>query len=690
MSLRFLPLLLALWPALAGATTFQALGTDAAPWNKIFASVGIQPSSNSPEILVAGPKAAPAIAAEPDGRIIILEGISAPARQLGFAEKNTTVSVRQICDTHAPHMQVFWEQPADVREVQIPDGFEIFATEKWKHIPVLAGKRTAHGAILWLATSPGPSGFERYPYLLHALVDLGLSLPLESDSLWAFFDSSYRIRADVDYLARRWRQSGVAVLHVAAWHNVEPDPTQDAYLKSLIEACHRNAILVYAWLELPHVSEKFWADHPAWREKTAVGQDAQLDWRKLMNLQNPDCHREVARDISLLLQRFDWDGVNVAELYFESLEGASNPARFTPMNEDVRQSFKRAQGFDPKLLFDSSSSYAMDKNPDALRKFLDYRAGLASRMQADWLDVIDRLKTTKPYLDVVLTHIDDRFEPGIRDALGADVARSLPLIQARKSTLLVEDPATLWNLGPERYSKLAGKYRELTPDRSQIAVDINVVERYQDVYPTKKQTGVELLELVHEAATSFGRVALYFENSLEKQDLALLPAAANTATLTSAAGNQLAIDASEPTRVAWHGPASLDGNPWPLAGDGFVIAPPGKHTLAPGATRSPVAITDFNGDIRSATTTAGEVDLRYSSRSRAVALLGSPVSSIEIDGSPFWKAGPTASTSVLLPAGQHVAAFHAATPSQMQRSSSVRPAPENAPASRVPPSGSGF
>ena len=61
----------------------------------------------------------------------------------------------------------------------------------------------------------------------------------------------------------------------------------------MIEACHRHAILVYAWLELPHVSEKFWADHPAWREKTALGQDAQLDWRKLMNLENPECHRAV-------------------------------------------------------------------------------------------------------------------------------------------------------------------------------------------------------------------------------------------------------------------------------------------------------------------------------------------------------------------------------------------------------------
>lgn len=655
-------LLLALAGALAsnaGATTFQVAGTAAAPWEKIFASIGIEETlSASPSILVAGPQAQidPAVS---EHSILILEGVGGTARALGFAEKSDAPgsSIRRICDTHAPGMQIFWEQPITVPDIQIPAGFQVFATEKWKYLPVLAGKRTGRGAILWLATDPGPSGFERYPYLLHALVDLGLEVPLRATNLWAFFDSSYRIRADVDYLARRWRQSGVGILHVAAWHNIEPDPTQDTYLKNLVEACHRNSILVYAWLELPHVSEKFWADHPAWREKTAVGQDAQLDWRKLMNLQNPDCHREVARELTALLQRFDWDGVNVAELYFESLEGASNPARFTPMNDDVRQAFRHSAGFDPKLLFTAGSAYEAAKNPDALRKFLDFRADLASRMQADWLDVIDHLKASEPWLDVVLTHIDDRFEPGIRDELGADVARSLPLIQARRSTLLVEDPATLWNLGPERYAKLAEKYGELTPDRSQIAVDINVVERYQDVYPTKKQTGIELFELVHQAAASFARVALYFENSLEKQDLALLPAAASTARVTTKSVDELQIESSEPTRVAWQGPVEVDGKLWPVHNDRFVLAPAGRHTLAAATSSSSVTLSDFNGEIQSAVVSGTRLDLSYTARSRAIAQLGSPVSAIDIDGAPFWQSS-NSPPSVLLPSGQHVATFY--------------------------------
>ncbi len=510
--------------------------------------------------------------------------------------------------------------------------------------------------MLWLATAPGASGIERFPYLIQALADLGWTAPAQTTTLWAFFDSSYRIRADPDYLARRWRRAGIGVLHVAAWHNMEPDAAQDAYLEQLIEACHRNAISVYAWLELPHVSEKFWAEHASWREKTAVGQDAQLDWRKLMNLQNADCRQEIGKEINTLLGRFDWDGVNLAELYFESLEGAANPARFTPMNEDVRAEFKSANGFDPKLLFEAGSPYAASTHPEALRKFLDFRAELASRMQREWLQTVDQSRAAKPYLDVVLTHIDDRFEPGIRDELGADVARTLPLIEKRKCTLLVEDPATLWALGPERYARLADKYQQIAAERERLAVDINVVERYQDVYPTKKQTGVELLELVHQAAVSFGRVAVYFENSLEKQDLSLLPAAATSAQVREHGPDEMDVDAQALTRVAWQGPVEMDGKAWPVQDDSFVLAPSGKHRLSAAVEKPALTIRDFNGEIRSASASDKQVDVFYESRTRAIAVLSSKVARVEVDGEAYGAYAEGAG-AVLLPSGQHVVSF---------------------------------
>jgi hypothetical protein len=649
--------------ALAAIPSVHVNTAASAVWNKVFDSVNIPAAAaGASSIVVVGGDESTNVASLAADHIVVIEGTGAASKTAGIVPTPQPLSIRHILDAHARDIQIVWQQPVETVVTTIPADFTIFATEKWKNAPVLAGKRTDHGAILWVATNPGLSGIERYPYLLQALVDLGLELPTQTTSLWAFFDSSYRIRADVDYLAKRWRAAGVGVLHVAAWHTMEPDPTQDEYLRKLIEACHRNAILVYAWLELPHVSEKFWAQHPEWREKTALDQDAQLDWRKLMNLENPQCHRAVAAQLSNILQRFDWDGVNLAELYFESLEGASNPARFTPMNADVRSEFKAIGGFDPALLFDPSSSYAAAKNTAGLRKFLDFRAVLASRLQSDWLKEIRASRTdnsnAKPYLDIVLTHIDDRFDPAIRDELGADVARTLPVIEAQKSTLLVEDPANLWNLGADRYAKLAGKYRELTPNMQSVAVDINVVERYQDVYPTKKQTGIELFELVHEAARSFGHVAVYFENSIEKQDLALLPAAATAASITSAANGELDIKATDATRVRWKGPVSLDGRTWPVQSASFVLAPAGQHRLTPASSAASVTIADFNGAIGSAFVNGDTTTLSYSSASRAIAVLGSPASSIKLDGEPFWTADTQkGQSSFLLPSGQHVLTF---------------------------------
>lgn len=109
----------------------------------------------------------------------------------------------------------------------------------------MAGCRRGEGGVLWIAAPPGPNGgYERFPYIPQALTSLGLEAPFHSRRLWAFFDSSYRLRADPEYLAKPWRAGGVAALHVAAWHFWERDAQRDEYLRRLMEACHRNAILV--------------------------------------------------------------------------------------------------------------------------------------------------------------------------------------------------------------------------------------------------------------------------------------------------------------------------------------------------------------------------------------------------------------------------------------------------------------
>src|ERR1039457_2277232 len=369
---------------------FCVLSEDAGAWPEILSSIGLvrQPASMA-HVFVA--RAGTPASNEwnervEQGAILILEGESSLAEMFGFRRGAGFVKVGSLTDVHRPGLAIVWEKGLDLPVLELPGGAIVFARERWTGTPMMAGLRRGAGILLWLAVPPGERGYERFPYLLQALTDLGMERPFSSARLWAFFDSAYRSRVDLDYFAARWRASGVAALHVAAWHFWAPDLEQDAYLEKLIAACHREGILVYAWLELPHVGEKFWADHPEWREKTALLQDAQLDWRKLMNLTNRDCFRAVSAGVKQLAGRFDWDGVNLAELYFESLEGIGNPARFTPMNDDVRAQFRSKSGFDPIELFGARKDAASRK------AFLDFRSELAWKMQEDWLGEVEALR----------------------------------------------------------------------------------------------------------------------------------------------------------------------------------------------------------------------------------------------------------------------------------------------------------
>ncbi len=634
---------------------FSVLSDEPGSWPAILSSIGLrrEPATTA-RVFVARP-GAPA-SPEWSGRVergafLVLEGESSLAAWFGFERTQENARIASLSDVHRPELPIVWEKPLALPVYRMPAGARIFARDRWTGAPLLAGMRRGEGAVLWVAISPGERGHERFPYLLEALCDLGLDPPFRSSRLWAFFDSSYRLRADLDYFAPRWRKAGIAALHVAAWHFFEPSAEADQYLRRLIEACHREGILVYAWLELPHVSEKFWQDHPEWREKTGLLQDAHLDWRRLMNLADRDCFRAASAGVRDLLARFDWDGVNLAELYFESLQGTADASRFTPMNGTVRAEFQAQAGFDPVEIFGSRKD-----DEAARRRFLDYRADLARRMQEEWLGELEKVRRTRPGLDLVLTHVDDRFDTGMRDAIGADAGRLLPLLDSQRFTFLIEDPATVWHLGPQRYATIAERYRALTPRANRLAVDLNIVNRYQEVYPTKQQTGTELFQLVHEAASNFPRVALYFENSLLAPDLRLLPSAAAAVTRIEAMGARTVVDSPYGVGLPWKGPALLDGQPWPVYDAETVWVPAGSHVVEPGPAGSDAGIhlTFLNADMRAARfMDRATLEFAYESGPRAIAILDRPPVTVEIDGVPVQR--PLAgTTSLLLPAGQHV------------------------------------
>ena len=98
----------ALLPVLASATTFQVTGTDAAPWKRIFGSIGITPASrDAARIEVFSGAAHVDAAALAENHILVIEGAGVAAQELGITAKSERLraaDLRYTCTEDADHL----------------------------------------------------------------------------------------------------------------------------------------------------------------------------------------------------------------------------------------------------------------------------------------------------------------------------------------------------------------------------------------------------------------------------------------------------------------------------------------------------------------------------------------------------------------------------------------------------------
>ncbi|MGA2435124.1 MAG: hypothetical protein ABSG25_07540, partial [Bryobacteraceae bacterium] len=120
-------------------------------------------------------------------------------------------------------------------------------------------------------------------------------------------------------------------------------------------------------------------------------------------------------------------------------------------------------------------------------------------------------------------------------------------------------------------------------------------------------------------------------------------------------GDSLVVESPSGVGVRWQGPASVDGRPWPVQDGERVWLPPGKHVVAAAAAAPPARALDFTGDLESAASHPDNMELAYSSESRAFAKLDREPLSLTVDGSAapveFTSSGST--YMVRLPRGRH-------------------------------------
>ena len=464
---------------------------------------------------------------------------------------------------------------------------------------------------------------------------------------------------------RSWRSFGVKVVYAAAW--AADYRKWDFNYPYFIDLCHKNGILVYAWFELPQVNEKFWDAHPEWREKTASGGSTYGSWRLLMNLQNRDCRRAAIAEVLNILGEFNWDGINIAELNYDTDHGPLNPAKYVPMNDDVRRDFAAAQGFDPLLLFDPASAYFWQKNPKAFERFDRFRSEIVTSWHREILETLMPLCRRNRW-ELVVTMLDSLHSPTLTRDTGVNSESILALMDKYPFTLQVEDPAEFWSQPPNRYATFVDTYLKRVPDRRRLIFDLNVIpsrNAAKTLLPTNAQTGVEFAQMLHHASRASGRVAVYAESTLLPQDFEVMDSVLAHGTQVSLQAGRLLVDAPRTVlvRVDPNKSYRLDGQPWPFREFRQLMVPAGRHEIVEVQRKMQwidwnlltLTLKSLQGELLEGSTTQRGLRFRYSSSTRAVAVLTKQPYQVWLDGQEFAvKTGfYQGDWSINLPPGDH-------------------------------------
>jgi uncharacterized protein YdaL len=614
-----------------------------------------------------------------NGLDMIFEKSSALTGNIGIIPGDQAVEVRRVIDEYYPGVDITWVRPDSVLSFDVDLDYVSYYSEKESELPVVIGGEYGQGKYLYFAALFDPQthgGYGRFPYFIDLLKRQFLLVPaVRRNAVEIYFEPGDREDISIEDLIKLWRNNGVRRIYVSAWHFYEKYTYDYA---RLIDLAHQNAMLVYAWLEPPHVSQKFWDDHPQWRERTATGREAIVDWRRNMAVNIEDCRQAVFDELRGWLTGYDWDGVNLAELYYESPLGYEWPEMFTPMNDEIRTAFSRQHGFDPQALFDPLSEYYWQGNPAAAAAFNQFREDLIVELHGEFLAYLYRLKQDyRLDWEVVVTTIDDILSPDVGEATGINTRRLSELEEEFPFTLQIEDPQPLWPLGPDRYTKILEAYADIR-ERMPLVLDINVVP-YRDLSisqaPTAQPSGLELYQLGRAAGGDLTRVAFYSEASLYEVDFPMLPFVMATEAAEEMTDDGWTVEAPYTVNVTIdaeaHRDVLVDGKIWPAYYRGRVLLPTGKHTIRPvpklenltGWFRSKARLVDMSGELLWASAVSRGVRFRYESLAHNLVLLTEQPKEIFIDGRPV-EAQVLPSElgyAIRLPSGTHVATIYTQT-----------------------------
>ncbi|HUI29192.1 MAG TPA: DUF2334 domain-containing protein [Candidatus Acidoferrales bacterium] len=607
-----------------------------------------------------------------NGGRLITDSKNPLAEDIGVNFSKSITRVEKVRDALFPEELLSWGTSETAHRIDVQESDEIVCRNAINDAPIAIARKYGKGEFISLSARFDPitdAGYSRFPYLVDWIKSYFDLYPvLQRDHIEMYFDPGLRRTTSVETLVKQWASKGVRVIDVAGWHEY-PKFMYD--YDRLIRLCHAYGIAVYVWIEPPQISQRFYNEHPQWHEKNYRGEDVRPDWRYPLAMTDTACLRAASDWVYSFLISHDWDGVNIAEIYFGGEGAPGNLQLLTPFGVSARELFKKKYGFDPVQLFQQASPHYYKTAPQDWTSFVDFRASLVTELTSHFLSLATGAFQNKPGAQIILTILDQKTFPDLRASIGVDADQIVQLRQKYDFALQVEDPQSNWNTDPRRYVGIGNTYRRLLgPDSSDLMIDLNVYSMrdssYTGVFPSKTPTGTESYLLVNSAAKVAPRVTIYDEATVLPQDLADFPYAISPQANMQITDGGYEIDAPYSTSIRLSAGTKyiiVDGETVFPYQPGYFAIPAGKHLIKiHEAQVNPFQDETMDSHIEAAScnilserTLQRGVEFTYESPARCAVSFGKMPFAVFVDDheTPFSVAREEQHYGIILPAGQH-------------------------------------
>lgn len=605
------------------------------------------------------------------GGALITDAKNYLAEDFGIRFSTASLNVTRAQDRLFPEERISWRYSEPLRKFETADLDEVFCIDNLTEAPLVIGKKVGRGKLIFIGTRFDPysqNGYSMYPFLLEYVRRYFKLGPIvRRDNLEMYFDPGFRHTQSVEHLVQLWVSTGIRRIHVAGWHEY-PKYTYD--YQRLITLAHANGILVYAWLEPPQVSQKFWLEHPGWREKNYKGEDVRPSWRYPVALTDSGCVVTLVDEYASFLQRYNWDGVNIAELYFESGKGLNDPLLFTPMHPSAQLEMRNRYNVELRSIFDPRSEYYWKANPAIKDAIVEYRIAVLDGVYEKLLDRITSIARIGDGFQIIVTAMDSFGSPELQEYIGVDMAGILRLQRKYGFLLQVEDPESRWSTDPLRYIEIGRKYAGMVDKSGNLLLDLNILAfRKVDAvtsFPTLIQTGTESFQLVRAASLGAPRATIYSESSVNPQDLIFFPYACASSIVYT--GKENLYTMRSPYSFVLKLPAeitlvSVDDEHLSSTRDNRFLIPAGEHMITLGSETSrelsthqiEPRIMSITANLLTQWNDMRTIVFEYEADGRALVSFNREPTAMQVDGSDhqFTPMKGNDCYSVFLPSGRH-------------------------------------